>query len=273
MTVRLVDTHCHLMLADFNGDLPQVLERARRAGVTRILVPGIDVETSRQAVALAQRHHGLFAAVGIHPHHATTWSDSARDELRRLAAEPGVVAIGEIGLDYYRDRSPRPAQRRALEGQLAFAAELGLPVVVHNREATADVLAALQAWSSTISQRLPGRSGVLHAFSGDEAAAEQATQAGFYLGVAGPLTYRNAQAQRSIAAALPRERLLVETDAPYLTPHPYRGRRNEPAYVRLVAEEAAHILDTPCADFAGMTSRNAETLFGWNHASNDSHLL
>ncbi len=269
----MVDTHCHLMLADFNGDLPAVLERARQAGVTRILVPGIDVETSRQAVALARRHPGLYAAVGIHPHHASTWSPSARDELRQLAAEPGVVAIGEIGLDYYRDRSPGPDQRSALAGQLALAAELGLPVLVHNREATDDVLAALRSWVDSNNSPLAGRAGVLHAFSGNEAAAGEAVQAGFYLGLAGPLTYRNADAQRSIITGISHERLLLETDAPYLPPHPFRGKRNEPAYVRLVAEAAARALDTPYVDLAGTTSRNAETLFGWDHASHDNHLL
>ncbi len=265
----LADTHCHLMLADFNGDLPLVLGRARQAGVTHLVVPGIDLETSRQAVALAQQHQGMHAAVGIHPHHAATWGDAAGNELRRLAQAAGVVAIGEIGLDYYRDRSSRTDQRRAFEGQLALAAELDLPVIVHNREASADVMAALGAWAAGAG----GRVGVLHAFSGDAAAAELAAQAGFYMGLAGPLTYKNGRGLRSLVPAIPRERLLLETDAPYLTPQPHRGERNEPAYVRLVAEEAARVLNISCADLAGITSRNASSLFGWGHASNDSHVL
>jgi TatD DNase family protein len=234
-----------------------------------MLAPGIDLQTSRQAVELAQHNGQIFAAVGIHPHHASNWTEAAAGELRQLAGQTGVVAIGEIGLDYYRDRSPRPAQRRAFDGQLALAAELDLPVVIHNRDASADIGAALRAWSAGTRRR----SGVLHAFSGDWPLAEAATQAGFLLGLAGPLTYKNADGLRAGVQTVAPDRLVLETDAPYLAPVPYRGKRNEPAFVRLVAEAAARLLDIPSAELAETTSSNADTLFGWKDAGNDNHIL
>ncbi|HMK07724.1 MAG TPA: TatD family hydrolase, partial [Anaerolineales bacterium] len=184
----LADTHCHLCLPDFTGDLDQVLARARLAGVERILVPGVDVASSERAVQLAEKHRGLYAAVGIHPHYASTYDAQARARLRRLAESPRVAAIGEIGLDYYRDRSPRPDQQRAFADLLELAAELGLPAVIHNREADEDLLQQALPWAA-------GRPhpGVLHAFSGDAAAAEEVARAGFYLGVGGPITFPNAE--------------------------------------------------------------------------------
>ena len=264
----LADTHCHLCLAEFEPDLAEVLERARRDGVERILVPGIDLETSRRAVELAEDHAEIFAAVGVHPHHAAGYGPATRTALRQLAASARVVAIGEIGLDYFRDRSPRPAQRSAFDDQLDLAAELGRPIVVHNREATADVLERVLPWAAG-----RDRPGVLHAFSGDTAEAIAAAEAGFYLGVAGPITFPGAEDRRQVTGQLPKGRVILETDSPYLTPHPHRGLRNEPARVDLIAAALAQIWETDPADTRRIVWKNAATLFQWDHGTDNRHLL
>jgi TatD DNase family protein len=264
----LADTHCHLSLEAFEDDLDEVLERARTAGVRRILVPGVDLRSSERAVELAERHPELFAAVGVHPHYAASYGAEVRAGLRRLAGSPRVAAVGEIGLDYYRDLSPRPAQRNAFADQLELAAELDLPVVVHNREAVEDVLALILPWSE--GRPIPG---VLHAYSEDSTTASLASQAGFFLGVGGPITYPNAGARRSVTGELPRQRVVLETDAPYLTPHPRRGERNEPARLALVAEALAEIWGQDPAVTRRVVWDNAAELFHWNDGTNDDHLL
>jgi TatD DNase family protein len=264
----LADTHCHLCLDDFAPDLAQVLLRAREAGVERILVPGVDLETSERAVELAEAHDGIFAAVGIHPHYASSYHPEARARLRRLAESPKVVAIGEIGLDYFRDRSPRDVQRRAFAEQLELASELGLPAVIHNREATDDLLEQALPWAAA-----RDNPGVLHAFSSDEATATTATQAGFYLGVAGPITFPNAGGRRIITGGLPRDRVVLETDAPHLSPHPRRGERNEPARVALIAEALAEIWQRRPSDTRRTTWDNAAALFRWDHGTDNDDLL
>jgi TatD DNase family protein len=276
MTVEgpsLVDTHCHLTLRDYAADLEQVLQRAREAGIERIVVPGIDLASSRAAVALAETKPGVYATVGVHPHDAQTYSAALGDELRGLAGSPRVVAIGEIGLDYYRDRSPRPAQRTAFQAQLDLAAELGLPVVVHNRESTEDVMEALIHHARRRPSRLEDRVGVLHAFSADLEVGRRAAEEGFYLGVAGPLTYPAADERRAITSSLPLERLVLETDAPYLTPHPRRSERNEPAKMLLVAEQLAKLFGVSLEVIAGTTTANAARLFGWDDVIDHRHLL
>ncbi len=272
MSAPLVDTHCHLCLPAFADDLPEVLTRASAAGVDRILVPGIDLATSRRAVALAETNDTIFAAVGVHPQSAVDWSPAVRQELRGLARSPRVVAIGEIGLDYYRDTAPRPRQMEAFEGQLELAGELDLPVVVHNREATEDVLERLTAWSTGGSSD-GRRIGVLHAFSADGPAASRALEAGFYIGVAGPVTYPSAPALRSLATGLPLDRLLPETDAPYLPPVPHRGQRNEPAHVALVAEALASARGLEPDRLRQACWDNAAALFQWTDGTDDSHLF
>ena len=233
--IELVDSHCHLDESHFDPDREAVIVRAAENGVTRLINPGVDLSSSRTAAALAQRYEGIYAAVGVHPHDAKTLDAAALLELKALAQAYKNVAIGEIGLDYYRDLSPRDVQRRAFQVQLELAAELGLPVIVHDRDAHDDVLAILSDWRSTGE----GRAGVLHSFSGDVILAERALAMGFYIGISGPVTYQNADRLREVVRAVPLERLLVETDAPYLTPHPQRGQRNEPANVRWVAQAVA----------------------------------
>jgi TatD DNase family protein len=269
----LVDTHCHLNFDSFNNDRGAVLERAREAEVERILNPGVDLVTSQAAVKLAESHPEVFAAVGVHPNDALTWDNNTPDQLMELAKHPKVVAIGEIGLDYYRNQAPHDIQKWVFRQQLTLAAEVGLPVVIHmrntnlqDREATVDVLHILSEWRSELAKvgsPLEDYPGVLHSFSDDEEAARQAIQMNFRIGITGPVTFRNAQVLQHVAGSLPLDRLLIETDAPFLTPHPYRGQRNEPAYVRFVAEKIGQIRSLSYDVVAKATSTNAKRLFNW----------
>ena len=252
----MIDSHCHLDFPQFDADRDAVLARSAAAGVAAIVNPGADLESSRRAVALAARVANVYAAVGVHPHDAATLDGPALAELRQLAAHPKVVAIGEIGLDYYRDLSPRDRQRAAFDTQLALAAELNLPVIVHQREAAVDALAALRAWAGG------GHPGcVLHAFAGEEAVADEAAALGFYLGLGGPLTYQNARRLPEIVPHLPPDRLLLETDAPYLPPHPHRGQRNEPAYLVLVARRLAELREMSLGVLASQVAENTRRVF------------
>lgn len=263
MTAVLVDTHAHLEDARFDPDREAVLERAALAGVRTVLTCGSDLASSRQAVELARQfgpaaagRARVVAAVGIHPHEAAQVEDvpQALAALREMARQPGVVAIGEIGLDYHYDFAPRPRQRELFLRQLELAGQLGLPVVVHTREAVDDVLELMQAAGIC--------RGVLHAFAGTPQQARWAIELGLYLGAGGMLTFRNAQSLRSTLQQVPLERLLLETDAPYLAPVPYRGRRNEPAYVAEVARQLAELLGLPVEELARLTTANARRLFG-----------
>ena len=257
----LIDTHAHLDFRQFDDDRNAVLDRAWQAGLIAVITIGIDLKTSRAAVALAEAHERVFATVGFHPHDAKTADDAALVELRDLARHSRVVAIGEMGLDFYRDRSPRDVQRRVFRRQLQIAAELGKPVVVHDREAHADTLEILRQWIAESQTTFSEYRGVLHCFSGNLALAQAVIELGFFIGVDGPITYRNARKLPDIVKALPLDRLLVETDAPFLTPHPHRGQRNEPAYVRLVAEKIADTKNLPLEKVAQATTANAKTLF------------
>jgi TatD DNase family protein len=213
-------------------------------------------------VTLAETYPGVYAAVGIHPTSTADFAPILLDEIRVLAAHPKVVAIGEIGLDYHWDTSPKDAQRRALEAQLELAAELERPVIVHNRDASDDVLDILAAWVKTLPQALRARPGVLHSFSAPHEVAERGLALGFYLGFTGPVTYKKADELRHIAARVPEDRILVETDGPFLTPHPYRGKfPNEPANVRFIAERIAGLRAVPDEVFAAQSTANAERLF------------
>lgn len=262
----LVDTHCHLNLNSFQDDLADTLERAWQAGLTRILVPGIDIETSRAAVRMCEQFPNLYAAVGVHPGDANTWNEDSLRILRDLSAHPKVVAVGEIGLDYYRDRSPRPLQREIFRAQLELASERSLPVVLHNRDALDDLWEELVRWQDQLAAAqspLAARPGVLHSYDGDLAGAQRAAGRGFAIGISGPVTYKNAEQRRAVAAGLPVEHLLIETDAPFLTPHPYRGRRNEPAFVARVASKLAEIHQQPEEAIQRATWNNAAQLFHW----------
>lgn len=259
----LVDTHAHLNFPQFDPDRAEVVRRAWEAGVVAVVIPAVDVEGARQALALAETYTkpALFVAVGVHPNSAAqAWrgEETLRD-LEALLVHPRVVAVGEIGLDYYREFTPKSLQHVALEAQLDLAARFGKPVILHQRESAADLLAVLQAWASTLPPDHPR--GVLHSFSASWEVAEAALDMGFFLGFTGPITFKKAEDLRRIAARVPLDRLLVETDAPYLAPHPYRGRRNEPAYVRFVVEKLAELHGLPLDTMARHTTENAWRLF------------
>jgi len=254
----LVDTHAHLDDERFDADRDAVVERAIDAGVAFIVNPGVDLETSRLAVGLAGKYECVYAAVGVHPHEAGRLTDEVCGNLRALAAHDKVVALGEIGLDYYRDLSPRDVQRDAFRRQLALAAELDFPVIVHSRDAHEDVEAILTEASRSAKLR-----GVLHCFSGDIEWAQRAVGMGLCIGFDGPLTYQNASKLRAVAGAAPLERTLVETDSPCLVPALHkRSERNEPAYVGLVARELARIKGISAADVCRVTGLAASRLFG-----------
>lgn len=281
----LTDTHCHLDLEQFDPDREAVLERAARAGVIRIIIPGLNLSSSRAAVNLAGSHPMLYAAVGVHPTEALTWGEATRDELKELASGTSgtfgtsgafnpskVVAIGEIGLDYYWDSAAHDIQKNVLREQLALAAETGLPVILHMREArqtpdgscARDLLKMLQEWVEELrsgKHPLAGRPGVLHSFSGSLETARAALSLGFFIGVTGSVTFENASKRQEIIPAIPLDHLLIETDAPFQTPHPHRGKRNEPAYVRLIADKIALLHSCSLDSVAALTSGNARRLF------------
>jgi TatD DNase family protein len=252
----LTDTHCHLDLPEFDADRAQTIERARRAGVVRILIPGIDLAGSRRAAQIARSDPMLRFAPGIHAHESGSFDDRTLAELRKLARDEGAAAIGETGLDYFRNLAPRDRQQAAFRAQLDLARELDLPVIVHIREAREDALAILAEYSGKVR-------GVLHAFGGDPLAAERAAALGFFFGIAGPLTYPKADLLRATFRTLPEGRILLETDSPYLPPEGNRGKRNEPALVAEVAAKAAGERGLPPADLVKLARRNADLLFGW----------
>ncbi len=256
----MIDSHAHLNHQDFAADLAAVLERTAAAGVETVLVPGYDLPSSRRAVALAEQHPQVFAAVGVHPHDAKTLDDSALHELTVLAKHPRVVAIGEIGLDFYRDLSPREVQKDAFARQIQLAREVGLPIIIHQREAEQQAREVFLAENA--GEPWPGRlGGVWHCFSGGEELAAFAVQQGFCLGLAGPVTFPNSRKLADIAASLPAENLLLETDCPYLSPSPHRGRRNEPAHLPLIAQRLADLRGEGIVRAVQQTTENFHRVF------------
>jgi TatD DNase family protein len=277
--MRLIDSHAHLDARRFDKDRDAVIARAREAGLVAIVTIGANLASSRAAVALAEQHDFVYATVGVHPHDAKSASPTVLKELHALAQHPKVVAIGEIGLDYYRDLSPRSIQRRAFADQLALAAELALPVVIHSRDAYDDVLDILCDWaippcpsgaSPPRAGGTEGGNGVIHSYSGGPERLDEVLEMGFYIGISGPVTFPKAERLREVAATVVLDRLLIETDCPYLTPQPYRGRRNEPAYVRYVAQEIARVRGVPEKTVAQAAADNTCRLFGIPQAERDA---
>lgn len=251
----LVDTHAHVQVRQFDADREAIIQAALAAGIERIIVPGTDLPSSLSAVELARAFPGrLFAAVGTHPHDAETLTEETLAVLRELARSPEVVAIGEIGLDYFRDLSPRTVQRDALVAQFALARELDLPVILHNRDSFGDLMELLRAHGNELT-------GVFHCFIGDIAMARQVLDIGFYLSFAGPVTYPRNTELAEVARWAPADRILVETDSPYLAPQPVRGKRNEPRNVMMTARHIANLRGMDEAELADRTSSNADTLF------------
>jgi TatD DNase family protein len=251
----LIDTHAHLDDARFDGDRDAMIARAREAGVEHLVTIGCDLTTSRAAVELADRYPFVYATVGVHPHEAKQIGDSWYDDLRRLAQHKKVVAYGEIGLDYHYNHSPPKLQRERFREQITLARDLRLPIVVHTREAQDDTITVLKE------ENAADVGGVFHCFSGDARLAKDALDLGFLLSFSGVITFQNATMLRDIVKTVPMDRILVETDSPYLTPAPHRGKRNEPAHVRLVAEKIAAIQGMTADQIAELTSQNARRVF------------
>ena len=249
-----IDSHAHIQLSQFNGDRDAVLKRAHEAAITTILVIGFDMETSLGAVELAEKHTQIYATVGMHPHDAKDLTPDALKTFRELAAHPKVIALGEMGLDYYRNLSPRPLQKKAFETQLDLAEEMQMPIIIHNRDAYMDILPILEARQGKIR-------GVLHCFTGDVELMHRSLEVGFHIGIGGIVTYPNAKGVQTVAKEVPEDRLLIETDCPWLTPQFRRGKRNEPAYVRSVAEKIADLRGTSVETIGEVTTENFQKLF------------
>ncbi len=274
--MELTDTHCHLDFNKFDSDREAVIERAKAAGLVRLLVPGLDHRSSKEAIKLAESDESIYAAVGFHPTDLDKFSEQAFAEIQELAKHPKVVAVGEIGLDYYwvKEEDKRGIQREILKRQLAFAASANKPVIIHMREendawfgsASTDLLDILTEWHSSLKVKkhpLAERPGVLHSFNGTLETAQQALALNFYIGVTGPVTYKSAEQKRAIIYQLPITHLLIETDSPFLAPVPHRGKRNEPAFVREIADKIAEIQSRSLEEVAAVTTTNAARLFLW----------
>ena len=254
----LVDSHAHIGAPRFDSDRDKVMERAREAGISFVFDVGSDLESSKKAIGLTQQYDEVYAVIGFHPHNASRMINGDLETLAELTQQPKVVAIGEIGLDFYRNLSPRDTQIESFKRQLELAEKLGLPVVIHSRDAQQEVLGILTDWAEHSGQDKP--LGVLHCFSGDIELAGRYIEMGFLISIAGPVTYRNSHAV-DIARDIPLEKLVVETDCPYLAPHPYRGKRNEPSYLSFVVEKIGQIRGIPSDLIAEQTTNNAIRLF------------
>jgi TatD DNase family protein len=252
----IFETHAHLQDRKLRGNVEQVLERARQAGVDKVVCVGYDLPSSEEAVSLARKFSQVYAAVGVHPHDAKTLTPEVLDKLKNLAADAKVVAIGEIGLDFYRDLSPRDLQKQAFIDQIKLAQKLGKPIIIHDREANQPVFDLVKQYKA--GQNM----GIMHCYSGNLPLAIEYIKLGFYISLAGPLTYKNARRPQEIASKVQLNRLLVETDCPYLTPEPLRGKVNEPANIKYVVEKMAEVRNQSPEEAAYLTARNAHQVFG-----------
>jgi TatD DNase family protein len=261
MRPALIDSHAHLDAPQFDDDRAAMLRRAAEAGVRAVVNVGYNPATWTTTLALTEAHPGFFACLGFHPNDAADWNDTVIPALARLHQHPKVVAVGETGLDYYREYASPAQQRAAFLAQLTLARSLGKPVVIHHREAHDDLLVILRA---DVAAHGPLR-GVLHAFNGGPDFADDLLALGLLLGIGGPVTFKNAVDLHAAVRAVPLDRIVIETDSPYLAPHPHRGRRNESAYVALVAERIAALKEITVDAVADATTHNAEALFGFTH--------
>lgn len=253
-----IDTHVHLNADQYEEDVEKVIERALEAGVSKMVVVGFDHKTITKAMELTERYSFIYAVVGWHPVDAVNCTEEDLAWIESLAAHPKVVGIGETGLDYYWDTSPKDVQQEIFRKQIQLAKKVKLPIIIHNRDATADVVRILEE------ENAGEIGGIMHCFSGSVEIARQCIDLNFLISLGGPVTFKNAKLPKKVAAEIPLEKLLIETDAPYLTPHPYRGKRNEPSYVPLVAAEIAAIKELPIEEVAAATTRNALKIFNIN---------
>lgn len=250
----IIDTHCHLNDEELIENVDEIIEECRRQNVDKMICVGYDMESSIKAVELANKYEEVYAAVGIHPDNASMYNDEVEEQLRKLALEnKKVVAIGEIGLDYYWDKASHDIQKSVFASQIELAKSLDLPIIVHNREAMMD--------THEVTSKYVPIQGVMHCYSGSVMMAESFMKQGFYISLAGPVTFKNAKVPKEVAKEVPLNKLLVETDCPYLTPHPYRGKKNYPYYVRLVAEEVASLKDISINELERAEAENVRNLF------------
>lgn len=251
----IIDTHAHLDVNRFDKDRDKVLQRAEQNGVKLIINVGFDGHSSQKAVKLAERYDMIYAAVGIHPHDAKKADDETYEMFYNFASHPKVVALGEMGLDYYRNLSPKKLQQEVFRTQISLAKEVDLPIIIHDRDAHGDTLKIMKE------EKVSRVGGVLHCFSGSSEMALQCIEMGFYISFAGPVTYPNARRLRKVVEDVPMERMLIETDCPWLSPQPMRGKRNEPAYVKHVAEKISEIKGVSVEKVVDITTKNAKELF------------
>lgn len=254
--MELFDTHTHMDSKNFDEDRAETIERAREQGVTRMINIGFNRETIPTTMKLAEEYEFIYAAVGWHPQDAITMKEEDLDWIAELCKHEKVVAIGEIGLDYYWDTSPKEVQHEVFRKQISLARQLGMPISIHNRDAHEDVVRILRE------EKASEIGGVMHSFSGSWEIAKMCLDMNFHLSFGGPITFKNAKQPKEVLMKTPLDRLLIETDSPYLTPHPYRGKRNESGYVRLVAEAAAELLGKELEEIARITTQNALERFG-----------
>ena len=252
----LFDTHVHLNAEQYNEDLTQVIDRAREEGVKEMVVVGFDRPTIEKAIELCETYEFIYASVGWHPVDAIDMLDEDLKWIEELSHHPKVVALGEMGLDYHWDKSPKEIQKEVFRKQIRLAKKVKLPIIIHNREATADIVEILKE------EGAEEVGGIMHCYSGSVETAYQCLDMNFLISLGGPVTFKNAKKPKEVAEAIPLDRLLIETDAPYLAPHPYRGKRNGPAYVKLVAEQIAELKGISLEEVAEATTRNAKKLFG-----------
>ena len=257
-----IDSHAHLNDETFQDDYQKVIDTAIANQVTAIIVPGFDLASSELAVELAAKEPMLWAAVGIHPHDAKTWDKKMAERLAIMIQEPRTLAVGEIGLDYHYNHSSKEEQLRAFKEQLELADQYNKPIVIHNREAHQDTLNILQEFAFRKTRKQVGLSGVMHCFSGSVETANEFLKLGLWISFAGPLTFSNASKLREVARQLPLEKLLVETDSPYLSPHPFRGERNEPSKVGVIGTKLAEIKGLTVDAVMAATTTNCKNLFG-----------
>lgn len=252
----LFDTHVHLNDEQFNDDLEEVMKRAQEAGVEHMVVVGFNRETIERALQIVEKYDFLYASVGWHPVDAIDMTEEDLMWLEEKARHPKVVAYGEIGLDYHWDKSPKDIQQEVFRKQIRLAKKLRLPLIIHNREATEDIIQVLKE------EDAKEIGGIMHCFSGSAESAKECLRLNFYISLGGPVTFKNAKKPKRVAEQVPLDKLLIETDCPYLAPHPYRGKRNEPAYVKLVAEQIAELKGISYEEVARATTENAKKLFG-----------
>ncbi|MBP3953497.1 TatD family hydrolase [Bacillus suaedae] len=254
----LFDTHVHLNAEQFTDDVEEVISRAKAAGVGHMVVVGFDELTINKALELIERYDELYAAVGWHPVDAIDMTDDHLNWLESLASHPKIVALGEMGLDYHWDKSPKDIQKEVFRKQIQLAKKVKLPIIIHNRDADQDIVTILKE------EQANEVGGIMHCFGGSVEIARECLDMNFYISLGGPVTFKNAKRPKQVAKEIPMDRLLIETDCPYLAPHPYRGKRNEPAYVKLVAEQIAELKEVSFEEISRQTTANAIRLFGIN---------